>query len=58
MEGSGGEMVSGTILLSGKHDAEEARAPGKWFLTPFPLPDTNSPDSISLTISAISRSAL
>jgi hypothetical protein len=31
-----GEMVSGTILLSGKHDAEEPRAPGKWFLTPFP----------------------
>jgi hypothetical protein len=30
-------MVSGNILLSEKHDAEEPRAPGKWFLTPFPL---------------------
>jgi hypothetical protein len=28
--------VSETILLSGKHHAEEPRAPGKWFLTPFP----------------------
>src|SRR5208282_3614479 len=31
-----GEMVSGTILLSGKHDAEP-RADWKWFLTPIHL---------------------
>jgi hypothetical protein len=29
--------VSGTILLSGKHDTEP-RAPEKWFLTPLPPP--------------------
>jgi hypothetical protein len=33
-----GEMVSGTILLSGKH-AAEPRAHWKWFLTSFPLED-------------------
>jgi len=34
-------MVSGTILLSGKHDTEP-QAPEKWLLTPFPRP----PDTI------------
>ena len=29
------KMVSGTIWLCGKHNAEQPR-PGKWFLTPFP----------------------
>jgi hypothetical protein len=45
--------VSGTILLSGKHDAEP-RVPGKWFLTPFPL----FPDAADFRAAEETRNAM